>query len=64
MPIGYNHLTYEQRCQIETLKDRASHIEISGIIKVHRSTVYREHPSQLRYHTRLNNFGTILADVH
>ena len=42
MPIGYNHLTYEQRCQIETLKDRASHIEISGIIKVHRSTVYRE----------------------
>ena len=42
MPIGYNHLTYEQRCQIATLKDRASHIEIAGIIKVDRSTVYRE----------------------
>ena len=35
MPIGYNHLTYEQRCQIETLKDRVPHIEISGIIKVY-----------------------------
>ena len=48
MPIGYNHLTYEQRCQIATLKDRAPHIEIAGIIKVNRSTIYREIGPTLR----------------
>lgn len=42
MPRGYNHLTYEQRCQIAALKGRLSYSEIGGIIGVHRSSICRE----------------------
>ncbi len=44
MPKGYHHLTYEQRCQIYTLKETSnkSSTEIAKIIGVHRSSVIRE----------------------
>jgi IS30 family transposase len=43
MTKGYHHLTYEQRCQIYTLKKRGDSLaQIAKAIKVHRSTVYRE----------------------
>lgn len=43
MPKGYHHLTYDQRCQIQTLKERGDSIKkIAKILKVHRSSVYRE----------------------
>ena len=42
MPKGYHHLTYEQRCQIETLKGRVSQAEIAKKIGVNRSTIFRE----------------------
>lgn len=43
MPKGYSHLTYEQRCQIYTLKKRGvSSIEVAVELKVHRSTIERE----------------------
>jgi IS30 family transposase len=43
MPKGYHHLTYDQRCQIQTLKERGDCInEIAKALKIHRSTIYRE----------------------
>lgn len=43
MPKGYHHLTYDQRCQIQTLKERGDSIsEIAKALNVHRSTIYRE----------------------
>ena len=43
MPKGYHHLTYDQRCQIQTLKERGDSIEkIAETLKVHRSSIYRE----------------------
>lgn len=43
MPKGYHHLTYDQRCQIQTLKKRGDSINnIAQILNVHRSTIYRE----------------------
>jgi len=43
MPKGYHHLTYDQRCQIQTLKERGDSLEkIAENLRVHRSTVYRE----------------------
>ncbi len=43
MPKGYQHLTYEQRCQIYTLKKSGLSIpKISAQIEVDRSTLYRE----------------------
>ena len=43
MPKGYHHLTYDQRCQIQTLKERGDSIDkIAKALKAHRSTVYRE----------------------
>jgi len=43
MPKGYHHLTYDQRCQIQTLIERGDSIsKISKALKVHRSTIYLE----------------------
>lgn len=43
MPKGYHHLTYDQRCQIQTLKERGDSInKIAEALKVHRSSIYRE----------------------
>ena len=43
MPKGYHHLTYDQRCQIQTLKERGDSISrIAKALNVHRSTIYRE----------------------
>lgn len=43
MPKGYHHLTYDQRCQIYTLKGiEKSLTEIASIIGVHRSSITRE----------------------
>lgn len=43
MPKGYHHMTYDQRCQIQTLKERGDSIsEIAKALNVHRSTIYRE----------------------
>ena len=43
MPKGYSHLTYEQRCQICTLKNRGdSFSSIAQEVGVHRSTIIRE----------------------
>jgi len=43
MPKGYLHLTYEQRCQICTLKRRGdSKASIAKELKVSRSTITRE----------------------
>jgi len=43
MAEGYHHLTYEQRCQLYTLKKRGdSPSIIAKELSVHRSTVYRE----------------------
>ena len=39
----YDHLAYEKRCQIYTLKKRGdSPAQIAQAIEVHQSTVYRE----------------------
>ena len=43
MPKGYHHLTYDKRCQIQTLKERGDSInKIAEALKVHRSSIYRE----------------------
>lgn len=43
MPKGYHHLTYDHRCQLQTLKERGDSInKIAQALKVHRSAVYRE----------------------
>ena len=43
MPKGYHHLTYDQRCQIYTLKGiEKSLSEIASITRVHRSSITRE----------------------
>lgn len=43
MPKGYHHLTYDKRCQIQTLKERGDSLEkIAETLKVHRSSIYRE----------------------
>jgi len=43
MPKGYSHLTYEQRCQICTLKRRGdSASAIAKELRVDRSTIRRE----------------------
>ena len=43
MPKGYHHLTYDKRCQIQTLKERGDSIyKIAIVLKVHHSTIYRE----------------------
>ena len=43
MPKGYHHLTYDQRCQIQTLKERGDSLKkIAETLKVHRSSIYRE----------------------
>ncbi len=43
MPKGYRHLTYEQRCQICTLKKRGDSVDsISQELNVNKTTVYRE----------------------
>lgn len=43
MPKSYSHLTYEQRCQIYTLKKRGdSPATIAIELEVHRSTIIRE----------------------
>lgn len=43
MAKKYSHLTYEQRCQIQTLKDRRDSVEsIAKALGVHRSAIYRE----------------------
>ena len=43
MAKGYHHLTYEQRCQLYTLKKRGdSPPTIAKELGVHRSTIYRE----------------------
>lgn len=43
MPKGYHHLTYEQRCQLHALKESGnSIIKITEIMRVHRSSIYRE----------------------
>jgi IS30 family transposase len=43
MPKGYHQLTYEQRCQIYTLKERGdNHSEIAKALGVHRSSISRE----------------------
>ena len=41
--MGYHHLTRDQRCQIQTLKDSGkSTRSIATQLNVHRSTIYRE----------------------
>jgi len=56
MPKGYHHLTSHQRCQFESLKERGDSINfIAGVLRVHRSTLYRElrrNRSQIRYESR------------
>ena len=43
MTKSYGHLTYSQRCQIDTLKKRGDSLaDIAGILGVHRSTITRE----------------------
>lgn len=43
MPKGYHHLSYDQRCQIQTLKERGDSInKIAKTLKVHISTIYRD----------------------
>lgn len=43
MPKGCKHLTYEQRCQIDTLKERGDTIsQIAKVVGVHRCTINRE----------------------
>ena len=43
MVNNYKHLTYDQRCQISTLKERGdSQTEIARILGVNRSTIGRE----------------------
>ena len=42
MPKGYHHLTYEQRCQIESLKGILSQAKIAKKLGVHPSTVSKE----------------------
>jgi len=54
MPKGYHHLTYEQRCQIYTLKGRSKSLsEIAAIIGVHRSSVSRE----IKRNSNLNSYN-------
>lgn len=43
MPKGYHYLTYDQRCQLQTLKERGDSInKIAEALKVDRSFIYRE----------------------
>ena len=43
MPVGYHHLTYEERCQIYALKQRGdSQTQIAVQLRVSKSTVSRE----------------------
>jgi transposase, IS30 family len=43
MPKGYNHLTYDKRCQIKILlKRKFSQKEIAEDLEVHQSTISRE----------------------
>lgn len=43
MPKGYHHLTYDQRCQIYTLKERGDTFSaIAKAVGVHRSSISRE----------------------
>jgi IS30 family transposase len=43
MPKGYHHLTYDQRCQLQALKESGNSINSIAItLKVHRSNIYRE----------------------
>ena len=43
MPKGYHHLTYEERCQIYTLKQRGdSQAQIAIQLGVSRATISRE----------------------
>jgi transposase, IS30 family len=43
MPTGYQHLTYEERCQIYALKQRGDSLsQIARQLRVHKSTVSRE----------------------
>jgi len=43
MPKGYHHLTYDERCQIYTLKKRGDSLSnIAKELGVHPSTIYRE----------------------
>ena len=43
MSADYRHLSYEQRCQIETLKKRGDSVKfIARMLNVDKSTVYRE----------------------
>ena len=43
MPRSYHHLTRDQRCQLDVLKNRGDSIaEIAATLEVHRSTLYRE----------------------
>jgi IS30 family transposase len=58
MPKSYHHLTYEQRCQIYTLKGRSKSLsEIARIIGVHRSSVSRE----MKRNSNLNSYNYIEA---
>ena len=54
MPKGYHHLTYPQRCQICTLKDRGdSNSEIGKALNIHHSTISLElkrNSGQKEYH--------------
>lgn len=59
MPKGYHHLTYDQRCQIQILKERGDSIyEISKALKVHRSSIYRE----IKRNSKDNNYDYKKAD--
>jgi transposase, IS30 family len=43
MPTGYQHLTYEKRCQICALKQRGDSLaQIARQLQIHKSTVSRE----------------------
>ena len=43
MANSYRHLTYEQRCQIDTLKERGDSLSsIAIVLNVHPSTISRE----------------------
>ena len=43
MSKDYHHLTYDQRCQIYTLKERGDFLsDIAIVIGVHKSTISRE----------------------
>ncbi len=59
MPKGYHHLTYDQRCQLYTLKERGDSTSIiAKELGVHPSSLYRE----IRRNTGLRGYRHKQAD--